>query len=104
MEGGAWGQVFWAHAPVLLAVLMLEGVHRWVPFPDLLDAVLSEDGAAPAPDMPTGADLAQMMAMAQQLAGPLLAQRMAGAQPRQPDLTVPPWAGEDDQGAAEPAA
>lgn len=95
VTGGAWGQVFWAHAPILLAFLMLEPVRRRLPFPDLVDAVLSDEGTAPPagagggqpfvdPQTFSGADLADMMAAAQQMFGEVLSARTAGAQLRMP--------------------
>lgn len=79
VSGGAWGQLFWAHAPVALALLMMDPIKRRLPFPDLVDAVLSDDDGRPPADplVPTGAQLQDMMAMATQMMGPLLATRSA---------------------------
>lgn len=97
--GGAWGQVFWAHAPILLALLMLEPIRKRMPFPDLVDAVLSDDQGAPAdPYIPSGADLQQAMMMATQMMGGVMGQRLAGPGVRQPPQA---WVVSDDQAAAD---
>lgn len=46
IEGGAWGQLFMAHSPILLAILMKESVIRRLPMGRLLAAFMndSEDG------------------------------------------------------------
>lgn len=43
MTGGAWGALFMAHAPIILAVLMKESIQRRLPFAKLLGAVFARD-------------------------------------------------------------
>ena len=76
IAGGAWTQLVMAHAPIVLAILMKERISKHIPFAKFLSAMAEpdEDGAAPGglggllsgmnPD-----DMAQMMAMAQNLMG-----------------------------------
>jgi hypothetical protein len=74
IAGGAWGQLFACHAPVLLAVLMKDAIRKRIPFAKLFEAFLDggEDGEAPADGTVaeglTMPDMGQMMAMAQQFA------------------------------------
>lgn len=46
IEGGAWGQLFMAHAPILLAILMKESILKRLPLGRLIAAFMddSEDG------------------------------------------------------------
>lgn len=45
IEGGAWGQLFMAHAPILLAILMKESVMRRLPTGRLLAAFMDDSEA-----------------------------------------------------------
>jgi hypothetical protein len=92
IAGGAWGQLFMCHAPVLLAIIMKDAIRKRLPFQKLAEAFLTpdEDGEAPADgtvmeglQMP---DMAQMMAMAQQFAE----QAMSRAAPPGPRVPVAP--------------
>lgn len=81
MRGGAWGGLFWAHAPIFLAVLMKPAVQARLPFGAMMAAFMSgddegggqdaeEDGDGPRPGGGglTPADMSQMMGMAQAFA------------------------------------
>jgi hypothetical protein len=95
MAGGAWGGLFMAHAPILLAVLMKDAIRKHLPFMQLLEAFLDsedggedgEDGEAAADGTPlegmTMPDMRQMMAMAQQFAEQTMG-RAASSGPRVP--------------------
>lgn len=69
LSGGAWGQLFMAHAPILLAVIMKDAIRQRIPFGRLLEAFVStdEEGVSPAEGTPAEglqvADLAQMAQM-----------------------------------------
>lgn len=88
IAGGAWGQLIMAHAPILLAILMKEGVAKHIPFMQLMQAFLSDgpDTDAHAAHEPDGSgaqagggglsglldglrpeDLEQMQGLAQQM-------------------------------------
>jgi hypothetical protein len=77
IAGGAWGQLLMAHAPILLAVIMKDGIRKHIPFVKLLEALAEpdEDGQAAAGGLGgllagmTEADMQQMAAMAQGLMG-----------------------------------
>lgn len=43
IQGGAWGQLIMAHAPIFLAVIMKDGIRKHIPFMKLIEAVLSDD-------------------------------------------------------------
>ena len=96
IAGGAWGQLFMVHAPVLLAILMKDAIRKHIPFSRLFEAFLgddSEDGEAPAAGTPaeglTMPDMGQMMAMAQQVAAQMMNGRMPSS-PRPPEASVVP--------------
>ncbi len=94
IAGGAWGQLFMAHAPVLLAVMMKDAIRRRIPFTKLIEAFLEQDteqggdGAAPADGTPfeglTMPDMETMMAMARQMAEQAVSPRAPGATLRAP--------------------
>lgn len=70
ISGGAWSSLFMAHAPIFLAILMKEGVRKHIPFGKLLGSVLDDDEDGPSEASSAlgglqGADVEQMMAMAQ---------------------------------------
>lgn len=80
IAGGAWGQLLMAHAPILLAILMKDGISKHIPFMKLMTAFLDDgteaagDEAASSPGGLSGIldglqpeDLNQMAAMAQSL-------------------------------------
>jgi hypothetical protein len=98
IAGGAWGQLFACHAPVLLAVLMKDAIRKRIPFMKLIEAFLDggEDGEAPADGTVaeglTMPDMGEMMAMAQQFAEQAMNGRAAPPGPRvpvAPDGTAP---------------
>lgn len=112
VEGGAWMQLFWAHAPIFLAILMKEQIAKHIPFAKIISAVSSlddEDEETDEPSSPRGGgslpfglkpdDVNQMMTMF----GPALAQmgangpRAPGGPPRAPVSTVN---GADGEGPA----
>lgn len=95
IAGGAAGQVFMCHAPILLAVLMKDRIRKHIPFMGLMEAFLTADtedggdGTAPAEGTPLEGlglpDMNQMMKMAQQFAEQAMnAGRAAGGPPRPP--------------------
>lgn len=90
IAGGAWGQLFMVHAPVLLAVLMKDAIRQHIPFQRLFEAFLTsdEDGEAPAEGTPmegmTMPDFAQMQDMAAQMAAQFMNGRMQPPGPRPP--------------------
>jgi hypothetical protein len=102
VTGGAAGQLFWAHLPILLAVLMLEPVRSRLPMAGILSSVLDDDdqgdaewGSVPGDESAESGpwpeqslDIGAMMAMAQQMMGPVLAQRTAAAAPRDPGIVI----------------
>ena len=74
IEGGAWGQLFMAHTPLIMAVVMKDAIRRRIPLMRLLGEVMTDDDEGPAP-FPTGLtqpDLEQMVAMAASQFGPVL--------------------------------
>ncbi len=104
IAGGAWGQLFMAHAPVLLAVMMKDAIRRRIPFRKLIEAFLEQDteeggdGSAPADGTPfeglTRPDMDTMMAMARQMAEQAVSPRAPGATLRAPGPGPAATAGE----------
>lgn len=102
ITGGAWTQLFMAHAPVLLAVIMRDGIRERIPFERVVSAMLDDDDTMPDPgdywpddpgqdpaapsglaglfDGLTPADVAQMGAMM----NGLMSNMAGGFGPRQP--------------------
>lgn len=73
VSGGAWGQLVMAHAPILLAIFMIDGIRRRLPFQRLVEAFFEPedqgDGTAAEPTvagMNLG-DLSQLAGLAQNL-------------------------------------
>lgn len=98
LKGGAWGQLFWAHAPILLAVLMKDAIRSRIPFGRLLEAFLDgEDGEAAADGTPfegmRAEDMGEAMAFAQQM----MAGMMGGRGVQMPRMPVQ---AEDGEAAA----
>lgn len=93
LKGGAYGQLFWAHAPILLAILMKDAIRERIPFGGLMSAFLGDDddehqdgeGAPASPFAGVSADdMQQAMAFAQQMMPQMFAGR--GVQmPRTPE-------------------
>jgi hypothetical protein len=96
IAGGAWGQLFMCHAPVLMAIVMKDAIRRRLPFGKVVQAFLEpdEDGDAPADGTVaeglTMPDMGQMMAMAQQFAEQAMNGRAASSSPRSPEGPVMP--------------
>src|SRR5581483_225807 len=75
ISGGAWGQLFMAHAPILLALFMKDAVRKRLPLPRLAEAFFEPEDQADAgegAEEPTLAglhlaDLNQLGALAQSL-------------------------------------
>ena len=98
IAGGAVGQLFACHAPVLLAILMKDAIRRRLPFMKLMEAFLTPDtedggdGTAPADGTPLEGlqmpDMEQMMAMARQFAEQAMGGRATAGTPRQPGPDV----------------
>lgn len=73
ITGGAYTQLFMAHAPIFLAFVMKPAVAKHIPFNGLIDAVLTDDDGSPSAEsqMMGGLqpqDVDQMTQMAQQMA------------------------------------
>lgn len=72
LVGGAWSQLFMAHMPIFLAIIMKDSIRQHMPFGRLLDATLSEDSPGQPSQVSealgglTPVDVEQVMAMAQQ--------------------------------------
>jgi hypothetical protein len=80
VTGGAAGRVLLAHAPILLALLMLEPVQKRMPFGRFVEVLFGGDDEPAATSAATAEpDLAQMMQMATEMMGPLMMQRAANA-------------------------
>jgi hypothetical protein len=98
ISGGAWTQLFMAHAPIALAVLLKDGIRQRIPFHRLLDAMLADDDGEPLQDDddddgdgPRPPDFSSMlgsltpedMAQMSGMFGGMMSQ-MAGRMPRSP--------------------
>lgn len=97
ISGGAMGQLVMAHAPILLAIMMKDGVRNRLPMGNLMAAYLdggSTDGEAPAAGTPMEGlrpeDMAQMQAAAEQMAQQFMARGAPGATPRAPQTASEP--------------
>jgi len=92
IAGGAWGQLFAVHGPILLAILMKDAIRKRLPFMKLIEAFLADDteDGAPAAGTPfegmTMPDMQSMMAMAQQFAEQAMGGRAPGGTLRPPAL------------------
>lgn len=92
MTGGAWTQLFMAHAPIFLAVIMKESIRKHIPMGGLIDGLLGNDEETGAPSEVSQAlgglqpaDMEEVMKMAQQFMPGFL-----NNLPRQPVvMTVP---------------
>lgn len=64
LAGGAWSQLVMAHAPILLAIILKDGIRRRLPMANFLEAFLSTDEAdeLDAADAAEGGGLAGLMA------------------------------------------
>jgi len=97
MSGGAWGQLVMAHAPILLAIILKDGIRTRIPGHRLIEAFLGDDeDGSPSPFSEgmggmNPEDMSQMMSFAQGLMGQM-AQNMGreGVAPRTPTLDYPP--------------
>ena len=70
ISGGAWGQLFMAHAPILLAVVMKPGIISHIPFAKVIESMAEPEDETPEgegalPGGMTGADVGQAMAFAE---------------------------------------
>lgn len=70
ITGGAWGQLFMAHAPILLAVVMKPAIISHIPFAKVIESMAeAEDDTAPGegalPGGMTAADAGEAFAFAQ---------------------------------------
>lgn len=92
LEGGAVTALFVAHLPILMAIVMKDGIRERLPFMQLADAFLGDDEQSGEPSdisHTTGGinpgDMAQMMQMAQGLMGDMAANVNRGpGTPREP--------------------
>jgi len=108
IEGGAWGQLVWAHAPILLAIVMKESIAKHIPFMKLVEALLADTDTGEPTDLSaavgglTPEDAQQMMDAALAQMGPMMASMMGmgrapnGGAPRQPVVVVQEPDGEPD--------
>lgn len=86
ITGGAWSSLFAAHLPILIAILLKDGIRSRLPFVRLVDAFLVDEDDQ-GQEMPSDmaqmmggvgpVDMAQMMEFAQSMMG-----RMADGMPR----------------------
>ena len=109
MSGGLIGELFWAHAPILLAIVMKDGIRSRLPILNLVEALMGDDAPAAAEDGQgegydyTGGmggllaglrpeDMAQMMQVGQQMMNEMTngVPRPANGMPRQPVHPVHP--------------
>jgi hypothetical protein len=96
MKGGAYTDLFTAHLPILLAVMMRDGIREKLKFLPIAEAFLVDDDDTGAPSdlsqMMGGinpADMAQMMQMAQGMMGQVAADMPRGqGVPRDPAQEV----------------
>jgi len=71
IAGGAWGQLFAAHLPILLVILMKDGIRKWLPFQRIVESMMApDDDSTPVDEAAAGSglrpeDLTDMMAFAQ---------------------------------------
>lgn len=95
MTGGAWTALFTAHLPILLALAMKESIRDRIPLLGLAETLLTDEpepgGAASPSDLSQAMggigpeDLAQMVAMAQNMMGDMTNGQVRGASvPREP--------------------
>lgn len=84
---GAWSSLFAAHIPIVLAVMLKDGIRERVPFMGLIEAFLVDDddqgaerpsGLAESLGGVTAGDMAQMLHMAQAMMGDMAAQMPRG--------------------------
>ncbi len=104
MQGGAWTGLFMAHLPILMAIVMKDGIRERLPLLQLVETFMAdgqedEDGDGP----PSGfagmmgdlnpQDMAQMMAMAQGMMGQMAngVGRPPNAPYRGPSVSHPPY-------------
>lgn len=79
MVGGAWGGLFMAHMPLLMAIAMKPAIRDRIPFMELADAFLMDEPEGGGEAVPSGMaqmmggigpqDMAQMMEFAQSMMG-----------------------------------
>lgn len=74
ISGGAWGSVIMAHLPIVLAIIMKDGIKKHIPFMKLIDSMMADDEEGPSDlsSMLGGMsqeDMKQAMSMAQGLMG-----------------------------------
>lgn len=77
IQGGAWGQLMMAHAPIIMAILMKDAVRRRIPMFKLVSALFDQDsdGTSAGSDFTGGMnqdDMNQAMAMAADLVGQMM--------------------------------
>jgi hypothetical protein len=87
IQGGAWGQLMMAHAPIIMAILMKDAVRRRIPMFKLVSALFDQDddGTSAGGDFTGGMnsdDMAQAMAMAQDLVGQMFGGQAPGQSSR----------------------
>lgn len=91
IQGGAYTTLFYAHMPLFLAVLMKDSIRSRLPLANLVMSFMDDDNDGDSQDAPAGplgglmgdlqqGDMAQMMAMAQQMMA-----NLGTAMPRQPE-------------------
>lgn len=94
LVGGAYGQLFMAHMPIFLAIIMKDSIRRHIPFGDLIGASLSDDEPGHPSQISemlggiTEDDVAQMMPLVQQF----MPMFTGNSMPRQPVVPVEPEA------------
>ena len=80
LKGGAYGQLFWAHAPIFLAILMKDAIRERIPFQGLMAAALDEgeDGETVAEGTPFEGISSDDMQQAMQFAAQMMPGMFAG--------------------------
>jgi len=96
ITGGAWGQLFMCHTPILLALIMKDSIRQHLPFGNLLATVFEPDDTEPgswgdAESMAAGQTMDMMFNQAAQMAAQMMA-RSGSVMPRAPQPgEVPEW-------------
>lgn len=100
IEGSAWSQLIMAHAPILLAVLMKDGIRKRLPLGGLLSSLLDDDEDGTPSDISDAMggmqadDVQQMvsagLAMMDQLGVQLGAMGRRSGMPRDPGVVIEP--------------
>lgn len=87
IAGGAWGSLIMAHAPILMAIVMKDGIRKHIPFMKLVESVMEDDaedesedngGLFSALEKMRPEDMQQMMGLAQEMFGGMASRVVPG--------------------------